>query len=104
MDCVKMNSNTLKELEKRENIKILKDNNIEKDTIYDFYIIIDENIKNGEIIKQDGIEKEYELSEEEKEKINVEQALYELSLTDYFSSKNVEIVRNYINKLENQTK
>lgn len=104
MDCVKMNSNTLKELEKRENIKILKDNNIDKDTIYDFYIIIDENIKNGEIIKQDGIEKEYELSEEEKEKINVEQALYELSLTDYFSSKNVEIVRNYINKLENQTK
>ena len=53
MDCVKMNSNTLKELEKRENIKILKDNNIEKDTIYDFYIIIDENIKNGE--KQNDI-------------------------------------------------
>ena len=47
---LKMNSKTLKQLEKIENIKILQDNEIEKDKIYDAYIVIKEDLPDEKII------------------------------------------------------
>lgn len=44
IESLQMSEDTLKDLEKEENITILKDNNIEKEKIYDAYIIIDNNI------------------------------------------------------------
>ena len=53
---LKMNSNTLKQLEKKDNIKILKDNEIEKDKIYDAYIVIKEDLPDGKIFSVTDVE------------------------------------------------
>ena len=104
MKGYKMNSKTLINLETCDNITILKDNNINKDELYDAYIIIDEEIKDG-IIKEAEIKEEKEATiEDYEEKIKVQQALFELSLTDVFSKQNVEIVKAYIDKLERNQK
>lgn len=54
IEALQMSEDTLKELEKKENINILKDNNIEKDKIYDAYIIIDNDIPKRENHKKRG--------------------------------------------------
>lgn len=101
MKGYKMNSKTLINLETCDNITILKDNHIKKKELYDAYIIIDEEITDG-IIKEAEIKEE--TIEEYEEKIQVQQALFELSLTDVFSKQNVEVVKTYIDKLERNQK
>ena len=104
MKGYKMNSKTLIDLETCNNITILKDNNIKKDELYDAYIIIDEELENGIIQEAEIKEEKAENIEEYEEKIKVQQALFELSLTDVFSKQNVEIVKAYIDKLERNQK
>ena len=53
---LQMNSNTLKQLEKEEGIKILKDNEIRQDQIYDAYIILKDNLPDGKIINVKDLE------------------------------------------------
>lgn len=97
-----MNSTTLKLLEKNENIKILKENNIKPDFIYEAYIIIDEKLEDGVVKEAEKQEERKESIEEYLEKVKVQQALFELSLTDVFSKQNVEVVKAYIDKLERE--
>lgn len=104
MKGLKMNDNTLRLLENCENIKILKDNNIKSNEIYDAYIIIDEKLEDGVIKEAEKKEEHLDNIEEYDEKIKVQQALFELSLTDIFSKQNVKIVKTYIDKLERNQK
>lgn len=93
-----MNSKTLNKL---DNINILKDNQINTNIIYDAYIIIDESLKDNEIKEAIDLQKTYKLTEQEEEKIKVEQALWHLAQhTDKLIKEDYMIIQKYINKLE----
>ena len=55
---LQMNANTLKQLEKEEGIKILKDNEIKQDQIYDAYIILKDDMPDGKIVNVKDLENE----------------------------------------------
>ena len=100
MKGLKMNSKTLSLLEENKDMSILERNNIFIDQVCDAYIVIDDEVKEG-VIKEIDIEDEIE---DYQEKIKVQQALFELSLTDTFSKENVEVIKAYIDKLERNQK